>query len=457
MTAKKHSEINFTSGGYVGNLLWFTFPIMVTGILQILFNTTDSAVVGQFVDDDSLAAVSSTVSIYNMVVNFFMGLSIGSNILIAQYFGSNRQKDIEETVSTSIVLSLIVGALVSLIGVTLCRPFLLLLKTPTEVIDQAVTYLTIIFIGAPLNLLFNFSAAIMRGSGDTARPMWYLLAAVVLNVLLDYLFVGVFHMGVAGAALGTILSQGLAAVLSLIRLLRSQSGARFRIVRGEPIFYAQKFRRIFAVGVPAGIQSLLFSIANMIIQAAVNSFGNIAVAGIGAGYQVECVIYAVVQAFNHSALNFAAQNVGAGRILRVKKGILINTGLATLVGGVLGVLSYVFAEPLIRLFTDSPEAIHYGVVRILYMCLPYAIVGVMEAMAGAVRGLGAAVTPTVITLACACFLRVLWVKLIFPLKPDLEMLLICYPISQILTSAGQIIAFIFFYRRLKKRSPQPAD
>ena len=424
---------------------------MVTGILQILFNTTDSAIVGKYVDDNGLAAVSSTAIVYNMFINFFMGVSIGSNVLIAQYFGSRRAKDIEETISTSLLISAILGVFTTGVGMIFAGRFLTLMNVPPEVFDQATLYLRIIFIGAPVQLIYNFSAAIMRATGDTSRPMWFLMAAVVANVLLDFLFVGAFRMGVYGAALATVISRGAAAVLAVIALIRGKGIVRLRFSGDRKFFSLQKAKKLFAIGVPAGFQSLLFSIGNLIIQATMNTFGNVALAGLGAGYQIECIIYAVVESFNYAGLNISAQNAGAGKRDRIRKGVFINCTMSFLIGGILGSGVYLFGNSLLKLFTDSPAAIEYGMKRTFYMCLPYALVGVMESMAGSVRGLGASITPTIITLTAACILRVVWTKLIFPMDPTLDNLLVVYPISQALTSAAQIVAFIIFYHRTKKR------
>ncbi len=449
MTVSKKREINFTEGPYLWKIIWFALPIMATGLLQILFNAVDSSIVGKFVGDEALAGVSSTSTVFNLLVNLFMGLSVGANVLVAQFYGAKRQKDVEEVVHTSVLLSIIAGVIVLVLGFFFCKDLLLLMHSPEDVIDISALYLKIIFLGAPVNLLYNFSAAMMRAVGDTKRPMVFLAIACGLNIVLDLLFVLVFRWEVAGAAAATVISQAVAAVLTVIALVREKGVLHIDLKTLR--IHGKKLSMILQIGIPAGLQSAVFTISNFVIQSSINSLGKIAVAGNGAGYQLEVLEYNTILAFYHSTLNFVGQNVGARKFERARKGMLVNVGISMLLGLVLSVGCFMFGRQLLRLFTDSEDAIEYGMKRLTIVVLPYLFVCSMESMSGAVRGLGAAITPTVVSLIGSCLFRLVWVYTVFSHYGTIESLYFVYPVTWVLTSVAHIISFIIIFRRMQVR------
>lgn len=452
MSTGKKREIDFTSGKALPKIIRFALPLMATGILQILFNTVDSMVVGNFAaeGEKALAGISATTTLNNLIINFFVGFSVGVNVLVAQFFGAKREKDLSELIHTAVLLSLAFGAFVALFGALLARNLLILTNAPASALEYATTYLRIIFIGAPVTLLYNFGAAIMRAVGDTRRPMNALIAACVANIGLDLLFVKVFSMDVAGAAIATVISQGLAAALVVIGLFRDKGCIRLEWKKLK--FYPKKLGMIVRIGLPAGIQPAVFSVANVVIQSAVNSFGQTAVvAGVGAGYQIEVIIYNALMAFYHAALNFTGQNVGAQKLGRVRKGILLNVACISVFTVVTSVGSVIFGRQLLGLFTDSEEAIEYGMKRLLCINAPYLLVALMEISAASVRGLGASVTPTLVSFFGGCVFRILWVYLVFPHYHTVEALFINYPITWIIVTIGHVISFFIFYGRMRRR------
>lgn len=430
----------------------YTVPIILTGILQLLFNAADLVVVGQYCGSVSVAAVGATGSLGGLIVNMFIGLSVGAGVAVAQAIGAKDDSRVHDTVHTAIPTALIGGVVMTIVGVCFSEQFLIWMGTPDEVLVLSSVYMRIYFSGMIPNLIYNFGSAILRASGDTRGPLVYLTSAGVLNVLLNLFFVIVFKMDVAGVALATILSQTLSAVLVMAALIRRSDSCRFEFrkmrIRRKPLL------EILRIGIPAGIQASLFSISNVIIQSSVNSFGKVIMSGASAASSISGFIYTSMNAFNQTALNFAGQNVGAKKYERVKKIMLVCLLYVSIVGIVLGIIAVTFAHPLLSIYiTDSEESIGYGTTWLMVVCLPYFICGCADVMTGLMRGMGLSVPPMLITVIGICVMRVVWIFTIFriPEYHTLECLYLSYPISWLLTFAAQIVCFIIFRKIMRKK------
>lgn len=449
MAIQRKNEINLTEGPYLSKLLRFALPIMATGVLQIMFNAVDGMVVGKFVSDAALAAVTSTGSFIALIVNFFMGISIGSNVLVAQFFGAKREKDLNEVVHTSVVISVILGTIVLLLGQFFSKTFLGWMNSPDDVIDLAALYLKIYFLGAPVSLLYNFSAAMLRAVGDTKHPLLFLTIGGVLNVFLNLFCVLVLGLGVEGVAIGTIASQLVSAVLVMIFLFRGKGPIRVRF--RELKIHWRKLGTILRLGIPAGLQSIMFSVSNVIVQTALNGFGKVVMAGNGAATQIESVTYTAMYSIYHASINFVGQNVGAKNLDRVKRGTWVCLGVVAVIGIVLSALTFLFGRQLLGLYTNSPESIAAGMKKILFVGVPYFISGLMDTMSGAVRGLGVSLTPMFVTTIGTCVFRVVWVMTVFRGYGTLESLYIVYPFSWLITFIGHSVCFTIFFRRMRRK------
>ena len=439
-------EIDMCNGPLFGKILTFSIPLILSGILQLLFNAADMVVAGRFAGSVALGAVGATSSLINLLINVFVGMSVGTNVLVAHFYGANRQEELGQTVHTSIGLSLISGVILGVGGYILASPLLSLMGTPDDILPHAVIYMQIYFIGVPGMLLYNFGSAILRAVGDTKRPLYYLLFAGVINVILNVVFIVVTGMGVEGVALATIISQFVSAGL-VIRCLIVEQGA-YRLEIRKIRLYKDKVIRILRVGLPAGFQGAVFSISNVLIQSSVNSFGSIAVAGNTAASNLEGFVYNAMNSFHQTAVNFTGQNVGAHRYDRVKKIFWICMGSVAVTGAALSAFVCGFGRQLLSVYiTDAPEAIGYGLLRFYSVASLYFLCGMMDVSTGMLRGLGASVAPMVICLMGACGFRVLWVATVFPRWSTPQGLFLCYPISWTVTLACQMVAFFAVYRR----------
>jgi len=440
------------NGPLLGKILLFSVPLMLSGILQLLFNAADIVVVGQFAGNEALAAVGSTGSLNNLIVNVFMGLSIGTSIMVARYYGAQDWKSIREIVHTSMLVSFICGVALIFIGIFLAAPLLELMGTPPECLDQAVLYMRIIFIGMPAQMVYNFGAAILRAVGDTRRPLLFLLAAGIVNVLLNLFFVIVFHMDTAGVALATIISQSISAVLVVLCLMRSHTPYRLRFRRLR-VRKAQLLQ-IIRVGLPAGIQGAVFSVSNVLIQSSINSFGSLAVGGNTAASNIEGFVYTSMNSLYQASLSFTSQNVGAGKLQRVVPILLRCLGVVLTVGVGLSGLALLFNHQLLGIYSSDQEVIRYGLGRLEVVCATYFLCGMMDVVCGSVRGLGSSVVPTIVSLTGACGLRILWIYTIFAENRTLFFLYLSYPITWVITFSAHLVCFFIFLHRRKKRAAQ---
>ena len=448
--AKVYS-MDLCEGSIIKKLFMFVVPMIASGILQLFFNAADVIVVGQFAGDNSLAAVGSNTSIINMLVNGFMGLSVGANVLVARFFAGKQDDELRKTVHTAIMISILSGVFLAIVGVVAARQLLTWMQSPAEVIDLATLYLRIYFLGMPANLAYNFGAAILRGIGDTKRPLYYLTFAGVINVVLNMIFVIVFHMDVAGVALATVVAQIVSAAL-VLKCLMKEEGA----VRLEKQYFGidkQILIKIIQIGLPAGIQGSLFSLSNVVIQSSVNSFGATIVAGNSAAQNVEGFVYIAMNAFSQAAVAFVSQNVGAGKYERINK-IIVTTMLSVFVIGlVLGNALYIFGEPILGLYSDNAQVIEAGLRRLSIICTAYAICGLMDCIVGALRGLGYSVMPMIVSLLGACAFRMAWIFVFFQIDRfhTIDTVYYAYPISWTLTVAVHMICFFVIRKKLDKK------
>lgn len=445
MSTKRH-EMDMCSGALGTKILAFSLPLMASSILQLLFNAADVIVVGKFAGDAALAAVTSTGSLINLLVNLFMGLSIGANVVVAQAIGHNDPQRTERAVHTSLLVSLISGLILMVIGFFASRQFLEWMSSPENVIDLSSLYLRIYFLGMPASLFYNFGSALLRAGGDTRRPLNYLTVAGVVNVCLNLLLVIVFHLDVAGVAIATIISQYISAAL-VFRCLVHETGplhldpSLLRIDR--EIFFS-----IVRIGLPAGFQGVVFSLSNVVIQSSINSFGDIVMAGSGAASNIENFVYMGMNAFYQSCLTFTSQNYGAGKKDRVDKTLLWCQFYVIVTGLLLGNLAYFFGPQLLSIYTPSSEVIAQGLVRLSYIAVPYFLCGVMDVMVGSLRGLGWSVAPMIVSVIGACGLRLLWVAFVFPINRIPACLYFSYPVTWVITGAVHVICFFFIRKKV---------
>ncbi|MDY2699543.1 MAG: MATE family efflux transporter [Lachnospiraceae bacterium] len=440
------------NGPLFGKILLFTLPLMLSGILQLLFNAADVVVVGQFAGNEALAAVGSTGALTNLLVNLFIGLSVGANVLVARYYGARQEEEVSRTVHTAVLISVIGGIFLAAIGIAAARPLLIMMDTPKNVIEHSVLYMRIFFLGMPVMLLFNFGSAILRAIGDTRRPLFYLSIAGVINVILNLGFVILFHMGVAGVAMATVISQCISATLIVRCLMRSEGCFQLQLEKLHMDW--DKFSKIAAIGLPAGIQGSLFSISNVLIQSSVNSFGSVAMAGNTAGSNVEGFVYTAMNSVHQTAVSFTGQNLGGKRYDRINKILIECLLFVTAIGLIMGNGAVFFGKQILSLYSSDPAVISYGLQRITIICTTYFICGIMDVLVGSIRGLGYAVMPMIVSLLGACALRVVWIYTIFQWNRTLRTLYISYPVTWTVTALAHIICFMVVRKKLEMKREQ---
>ena len=410
-TARVSYRMDMTEGPLTTKIIKFTIPVMLTGILQLLFNTADVIVVGRFTGKTALAAVGSTGSLINLLVSLFMGLSIGTNVLVARYQGAKDDKAVSETVHTSIALGIVGGLILLIIGVVATRPLLEMMATPEDVIDPSTLYMRILFFGMPLNLILNFGAAILRAIGDTKRPLYYLTIAGVINLFLNIFLVTVFSLGVAGVAIATVISEGVSCGLILL-CLKHETGA-IRLYFNRIKINPSKCIDIMKIGLPAGLQGCIFSISNVLIQSSVNSFGSTVMAGNTAASNIEGFVYVSMNSLHQTCISFTSQNFGAGKFKRIKKVLINCLVIVAITGLVLGNSAYFFGKYLLSAYNNEAEVISYGLIRLSIISTMYFLCGLMDVMVGAMRGIGYSILPMIVSLVGACGLRIVWIYTVF--------------------------------------------
>lgn len=446
----KAKNINMLEGPLFKNIILYTIPIILTNTLQLLFNAADIIVVGRFCGSISVAAVGSTGSLVNLLVNIMVGLSVGTGIITAQSLGAKDNTAVKQTIHTAIPTAFIIGLVISVIGFFFSGDLLKLMDSPADVLPLATVYLRIYFLGVLSLSIYNFGASILRAAGDTKSPLIFLSVAGILNVVLNLVFVTAFHMNVAGVALATAISQTVSAVLVIIALMRRTDTCK--LVLKELKIHKPTLLKIMRIGIPASVQSSMFSISNVIIQSSINSFGAIVVSGNAAAANIEGFVFTAMNAFHQTALNFTGQNVGAGNYKRVKKVLFLCLACVTVVGLVTGISVYVFGKPLLSIYiTDSDAAINAGLIRLSYIGVIYFLCGMQDTTGGALRGMGASLSPMIISVMGACVFRIGWIYTVFQKFHTTSTLYISYSISWVLIFIALIIAYSIIYKKFKER------
>lgn len=442
---------SMTRGPILKQVILFAVPLILTGILQQLYNTMDSVIIGRFASSLAFAGVGGSASLIQLITNLFIGLSTGASIVAAQYFGANDEEGVKKTVHTSVALAIICGIVMTGVGLAITKPALLAMDTPEDVMPYAVKYTSIYFLGILPTLLYCFLAGILRAVGDSKRPLYYLIISAGLNVILNLFFVVVLKMDVEGVAIATIISQTLCCVFALVRLMRVKDIYRydFKELKIHKIYLL----KILKIGIPAGLNSCLFSVSNVVIQSTINKFGAAAVAGCTTDMIVENFVYMPMNAVGLAATTFAGQNMGAGLYDRVRKGMWCSMFLVTVVGVVLGIGTMMLGADVLKLFINSTDSdiediIKFGLERMNVVSVSYFLCGMMEVVGGTIRGLGESLKPMIITFFGVCGLRILWIYTILPFKNTISMLFISYPLSWL---AALIGLFICYYKVLRER------
>jgi len=434
-------EIDMCNGTLMDKLISFSLPLMLSGILQLLFNAVDIIVVGRFTGSQALAAVGSTTALINIFTNLFIGISLGANVLAARFYASGKEKEMSETVHTSITLALISGLVMALAGVLLARFALNLMGTPNDVIDQSVLYMRIYFLGMPFFMLYNYGAAILRAVGDTKRPLFFLVISGMTNAVLNLVLVIVFHMGVAGVAIGTIVSQLISSILVLRCLYTSNTS--YWLYFSKLGIKTQYLKQIFQVGIPAGIQSTVINLSNALLQSSVNSFGSVAMAGYTAANNIFGFLYMSVNAVTQSCMSFTSQNYGVKKLKRMDRVLLDCMILSVGVTLTLGCGAYFFGPELLKIYTSDADVIRCGVEVLAFTTVPYFCCGIMDLLPGALRGMGYSGVPMILSIIGTVGTRIVWIFGLFPAHRSLSFLFISYPVSWILTILMQAVCFCF--------------
>ena len=446
-TKKNRYEIDMCNGSIMDKLISFSIPLMLSGILQLLFNAVDIIVVGRFAGSQALAAVGSTTALINVFTNLFIGVSLGANVLAARFYASGRKKEMSETVHTSILFALLSGIVMVFVGLFFSRAALELMDPPADVIDQSALYMQIYFAGMPFFMLYNYGAAILRAVGDTKRPLFFLVIAGVINAGLNLFLVIVLHLGVAGVAIATVIAQMISCILVLRCLYQSTGSYQLRISRLTLKWTYLK--QIFQVGIPAGIQSTVINFSNVLLQSSVNSFGSVAMAGYTAANNIFGFLFAAVNSITQACMSFTSQNYGVGKWKRMDR-VLLNCMLLTvIVSLVLGGGSYLFGPELLRIYTSDAAVIQCGMEILLYTTVTYFMCGIMDLFPGALRGMGCSAVPMLLSVIGTVGTRVVWIFMVFPKYRSLDILFISYPASWLVTIALQVVCYYFVRKKVK--------
>ena len=438
-------EIDMCNGSIMDKLISFSLPLMLTSILQLMFNAVDIIVVGRFDGSQALAAVGSTTALINIFTNLFIGISLGANVLAARYFAAGRHREMSEAVHTAIALALISGILMAFVGLGASRAALELMATPADVIDQSTLYMRIYFMGMPFFMLYNYGAAILRAVGDTKRPLFFLGAAGLTNVALDLLLVIVIPLGVAGVAIGTVASQMISCILVIRCLCKTDSS--YQLHFSKLAIRKVYLIRIFQVGIPAGIQSTVINFSNALLQSSVNSFGSTARAGYTAANNILGFLYASINAVTQACMSFTSQNFGVGKYKRMDRVLLDCVALSVGVSLVLGVGAYLMGPQLLGIYTAEPDVVQCGLEILSITTVPYFLCGIMDLLPGALRGMGHSAVPMVLSVIGTVGTRVLWIYVFFPQHRSLYFLFISYPGSWIATILMQAVCYWFVRKR----------
>ena len=455
----RSEKLNMTEGPLLGKMIRFTIPVMASGILQLLFNAADVAVVGKFAGEAAMAAVGSCGALINLIINLFIGLAVGAGVIAAQELGARRYEEVDKLISTALTSSIIGGIAVMIFGILMAEPLLRLMDTPEDVLAEAVPYMRAYFVGMPGCLVYNYLAAILRSSGDTKRPLFFLTAAGVVNVILNLIMVLGFGLGAIGVGIATAGSQYVAAGLTLLYMSKTKTSLR---LAGFKV-YRQKLMRMITIGLPAGLQGCMFSLSNVIIQSAVNAYPTVTIAGNTAAGNLEGFVYTAMNSVYQAAVTFVGQNVGAGKFERIKKISFQCAGMVLVIGLALGSCLVLFGDKLLLIYASGENLdliVQAGVNRLNVIAAAYFLCGLMDVGCGILRGMGKAVQPMIVSLLGSCVFRIIWVFTVCPLFPGQIMALyISYPISWIVTGGVHFLFCVYFYKKLmrfKKQAEQTA-
>lgn len=448
-TKAKNYEIDMTHGPLLGKLMQFSLPLILSSILEVMFNAADTMVLGQLAGTKALAAVGSVGSVPQLLISVLMGISIGVNVMAARHVAAGEKEELQRVIDTSFLLCLYISLGLMVVGIIFARPMLRLLGSPDDIIDLSQTYLVIYYLGLPGLGIYNMGAAVLRSVGDTRRPMYYLAFSGALNVALNLFFVVVFHMTVAGVAIGTVVSESVSAILVMRCIAEKEESLSFSL-KGLHM-NAATAGKVLRIGLPAAIESSLFSIGNLTIQSSINSLGPTVMASATATRNIDSFVYIGMHAMNQSCLTFVSQNYGAGDKSRVNRVTAMSIGLVVLIGGVMGTIAYVFSDPLMAIFTTDEEAIRIGKTIIFFSVFPDWIFGIEDVLCGAIRGLGFSTITMAVSVIGVCGIRVGWVFTMFPKNPTVPGLYSCYPISWTVTAAFLLICFFVCRNRAFRR------
>lgn len=448
----KRKNLDMTNGPFLKKIFIFAIPLVFTGLLQLLYNSADTAIVGKFAGSEALAAVGSTGSLINLIINVFMGMSMGAGVMAARHIGAGDEKRVSKCVHTAIPLGLISGIIVTVIGFFFSESMLRLMQVPEEVIGLSSVYLKIYFMGAPGSIVYNFGASILRASGDTKRPLYILAVSGIINVILNLILVIPFKLSVAGVAIATIVSQYITAIVVIIHMLKTGSVIRlnFKKIR----FDKRELICIIRIGIPAGLQNSLFSISNVLIQSAVNSFGDIAMAGIAAGSQFDGYIYTCTNAIAQTAMTFTSQNIGAVKYKNVGKVYRYCFAITTIVAVIMSAFGYFFREQVVWIFADNPDVIAIGAERLALVIPFYVFCSLQDVTASQIRGMGKSLEPMIISLVGVCGVRLMWIFVILPDNYSLIDLYWAYPISWAIAFFALFALYLILKARMIKKAKQ---
>lgn len=448
--ASPETGIDFCTGSLLKKILLFSIPVIITNVLQLLFNATAMVIVGQFNGDQALAAVGSTSSLVSLIVSIFNGVSVGAGVIAANYYGARNKDAVSETVHTSIIMSVFLGILLLFIGQFFSRQILVFMNSPADVIDLSALYLRCYFYCMPAFMVYNFGSALARASGDSKHPLYYLTFCGLVNVLLSFLFVGAFRLSVAGAGLATVISQYISALLIINRLRKDQTC--FQLTWKKLHFSSGYGYEIFKVGVPIGLRSVAMPVSNVLIQSSINSFGAVVIAGNSAAVSLENMIYAVLESIQQTLITVTGQNYGAGKYDRIIHAFHICMVYVSIAALFLGITVNIYSIPLLHFYTSGEEALAVGVLRLRLVNLPYILCGLMEVAGAVLSGTGHSFPPMIISVIGVSGLRILWVLTVFHIHPALESLYLSYPISWGVTFIGQYICFRILWKKIVKKN-----
>lgn len=452
---KNKYEIDMCNGTIMDKLISFSIPLMLSGILQLMFNAVDIVVVGRFSGSQALAAVGSTTALINVFTNLFIGISLGANVLAARYYAAGKTKEMSETVHTAIALALVSGVAMAVIGVVFARGALEIMGTPDDVIAKSTLYMQIYFCGMPFFMMYNYGAAILRAVGDTKRPLIFLIVSGVINAVLNLFLVIVFHLDVAGVGIATVISQLVSCILVLQCLHHTESSYQLHLAKLR--IRSVYLKQIFEVGVPAGIQSTVINISNAMLQSSVNSFGSIAMAGYTASNNIFGFLYVSVNSFTQACMSFTSQNFGVKKLKRMDRVLIDCMILSVVVTLILGSSVYVFGPELLHIYSDQADVIQYGMEIFSYTTVTYFLCGLMDLFPGALRGMGYSTVPMILSIIGTVGVRIIWIYGLFPSHRSLTFLFLSYPVSWIATIIMQVICFWFVRKKIHRTMAVTAE